>query len=109
MRPVPSLGRMRRRFGMGCDGGFAIKICFLMYHGSMESGGQGVYLANVTRELSRLGHDVHVISGPPYAVLDPAVTEHRMTTHSFQSMLLDRNAYFGGAGAAEPSAAAQLL
>ena len=66
-----------------------------MYHGSMESGGQGVYLANVTRELSRLGHDVHVISGPPYPLLDPAVTEHRIATHSFQSMLLDRNAYFG--------------
>jgi glycosyltransferase involved in cell wall biosynthesis len=74
---------------------FAIKICFLMYHGSMESGGQGVYLANVTRELSRLGHDVHVISGPPYPILDTSVTEHRITTHSFQSMLLDRNAYFG--------------
>lgn len=66
-----------------------------MYHGSMESGGQGVYLANITRALSRLGHDVHVISGPPYAALDPAVTEHRLTTHSFQAMLLDRNAYFG--------------
>lgn len=66
-----------------------------MYHGSMESGGQGVYLANITRELSRLGHEVHVISAPPYPVLDPAVTEHRLTTHSFPSMLLDRNAYFG--------------
>ncbi len=65
-----------------------------MYHGSMESGGQGVYLANVTRELSRLGHNVHVIAGPPYPLLDPAVTEHRVETHSFQSMLLDRNAYF---------------
>jgi glycosyltransferase involved in cell wall biosynthesis len=66
-----------------------------MYHGSMESGGQGVYLANMTRELSRLGHAVHVISGPPYPVLDPAVTEHRLVTHSFQAMLLDRNAFFG--------------
>ena len=36
-----------------------------MYHGSMESGGQGVYLANITRELARLGHNVHVISAPP--------------------------------------------
>lgn len=67
-----------------------------MYHGSMESGGQGVYLANVTRELARRGHDVHVISAPPYPVLDSAVTHHRITTHSFQAMLLDRRAYFGG-------------
>ncbi len=76
-------------------GGPAIRICFLMSQGSMQSGGQGVYLSNVTRELARLGYDVHVISGPPYAVLDPGVTEHRLTTHSFQSMLLDRRAYFG--------------
>jgi glycosyltransferase involved in cell wall biosynthesis len=67
-----------------------------MYHGSMESGGQGVYLANITRELARLGHNVHVISAPPYPELDPAVTHHRLRTHSFQSMLLDRGAYFGG-------------
>jgi glycosyltransferase involved in cell wall biosynthesis len=66
-----------------------------MYHGSMQSGGQGVYLANITRELSRLGHEVHVISAPPYPVLDSTVVEHRIETHSFQSMLLDRNAYFG--------------
>jgi glycosyltransferase involved in cell wall biosynthesis len=66
-----------------------------MYHGSMESGGQGVYLANVTRELARRGHNVHVISGPPYPTLDEAVTHHRIATHSFQAMLLDRRAYFG--------------
>jgi glycosyltransferase involved in cell wall biosynthesis len=67
-----------------------------MYHGSMESGGQGVYLSNVTRELARRGHDVHVISGPPYPVLDPAVVHHRIVTHSFQAMMLDRRAYFRG-------------
>jgi glycosyltransferase involved in cell wall biosynthesis len=65
-----------------------------MYYGSMESGGQGVWLANVTRELARLGHDVHVVSGPPYPVLDPAVTHHRIRTYSFQAMMLDRAAYF---------------
>ncbi|HZP55976.1 MAG TPA: glycosyltransferase family 4 protein [Dehalococcoidia bacterium] len=65
-----------------------------MYYGSMESGGQGVWLANVTRELARLGHDVHVISGPPYPTLDPAVREHRIRTHSFQAMMLDRRAFF---------------
>jgi glycosyltransferase involved in cell wall biosynthesis len=39
---------------------------------------------------------VHVISAPPYPELDPAVRHHRLVTHSFQSMLLDRRAYFGG-------------
>ncbi len=67
-----------------------------MYHGSMQSGGQGVYLANVTRELARRGHDVHVISAPPYPLLAAAVRHHRIETHSFQSMLLDRRAYFAG-------------
>src|SRR5688572_19545572 len=66
-----------------------------MYHGSMQSGGQGVYLAAVSRELAALGHDVHVISGPPYPDLDPRVQHHRLATHSFQAMLLDRNGYFG--------------
>ncbi|MEX2225906.1 MAG: glycosyltransferase family 4 protein [Dehalococcoidia bacterium] len=65
-----------------------------MYYGSMESGGQGVWLANVTRELARRGHEVHAISGPPYPSLDPAVHHHRMHTHSFQHMMLDRRAYF---------------
>ena len=68
-----------------------------MYYGSMESGGQGVWLANVTRELARLGHEVHVISGPPYPTLDPRVLEHRLRTHSFQAMMLDRRAFFGDA------------
>jgi glycosyltransferase involved in cell wall biosynthesis len=72
-----------------------------MYHGSMQSGGQGVYLANVTRELARLGHDVHVISGPPYPVLDAAVTHHRIETHSFQRMMLDRRAFFHDGAAME--------
>ncbi len=65
-----------------------------MYHGSMESGGQGIYLAHVTRELARLGHEVHVISGPPYPALDPAVRHHRIATHSFQTMMLDRRRFF---------------
>ncbi|MEX0750866.1 MAG: glycosyltransferase family 4 protein [Dehalococcoidia bacterium] len=60
----------------------------------MQSGGQGVYLANVTRALARRGHDVHVISGPPYPLLDDAVTHHRLETHSFQRMMLDRRAFF---------------
>jgi glycosyltransferase involved in cell wall biosynthesis len=67
-----------------------------MYHGSMESGGQGVWLSNVTRELSGLGHDVHVISGPPYPLLDPAVRHHRVATHSFQTMMRDRSRFFHG-------------
>ena len=46
-----------------------MKICFLMYQGNMYSGGQGVYLHYLTRELARMAHEVHVIAGPPYPAL----------------------------------------
>jgi glycosyltransferase involved in cell wall biosynthesis len=65
-----------------------------MYQGSMQSGGQGVYLAAVTSELLRLGHEVHVISGPPHPELHPDVRHHPIRAHSFQAMLLDRSAFF---------------
>ena len=43
-----------------------MKIAFIMYQGNMFSGGQGIYTYYLTRELARLGHEVHVIAGPPY-------------------------------------------
>jgi glycosyltransferase involved in cell wall biosynthesis len=60
-----------------------MKICFLMYQGNMYSGGQGVYLYYLTRELARMGHDVHVIAGPPYPTLDEAVTAHNIRDYSY--------------------------
>lgn len=62
-----------------------MKICFVMYQGNMYSGGQGVYLYYLTRELARMGHEVHVLAGPPYPTLDEAVVGHRLTTHSYWS------------------------
>jgi glycosyltransferase involved in cell wall biosynthesis len=62
-----------------------MKICFLMYQGNMFSGGQGIYLYYLTRELVRLGHEVHVIAGPPYPTLDEGVIGHDLKTHSFWS------------------------
>ncbi len=49
----------------------------------MYSGGQGVYLFYLTRELARMGHEVHVIAGPPYPELDEAVTTHNITDYSY--------------------------
>jgi glycosyltransferase involved in cell wall biosynthesis len=43
-----------------------LRICFVAYRGNMECGGQGVYLWFLARELTRLGHSVDVIVGPPY-------------------------------------------
>jgi glycosyltransferase involved in cell wall biosynthesis len=54
-----------------------------MYHGSMYSGGQGVYLYYLTRELARLGHEVHVIAGPPYPSMPPGVQIHQLESFSW--------------------------
>lgn len=43
-----------------------LRICFVAYRGNMQCGGQGIYLWFLARELTRLGHQVDVIVGPPY-------------------------------------------
>lgn len=43
-----------------------MRVCITSYRGNMYSGGQGIYLYYLTRELARLGHDVTVLVGPPY-------------------------------------------
>ncbi len=60
-----------------------MRICFLMYQGNMYSGGQGVYLYYLTRELARMGHDVHVIAGAPYPNLAEGVTAHNIVDYSY--------------------------
>ena len=43
-----------------------MRIAFTAYRGSMSSGGQGIYLHALTRELAALGHEIDVYVGPPY-------------------------------------------
>ena len=62
-----------------------MKICFLMYQGNMYSGGQGVYLHYLTRELAHMGHEVHVIAGAPYPKLADGVTVHNIRDYSYWS------------------------
>jgi glycosyltransferase involved in cell wall biosynthesis len=62
-----------------------MKICFIMYQGNMYSGGQGIYLYYLTRELARMGHEVHVLAGPPYPTLDESVIGHDLETYSYWS------------------------
>jgi glycosyltransferase involved in cell wall biosynthesis len=47
-----------------------LRICLLSYRSNPHSGGQGVYLKNLSRALKDLGHQVEVISGPPDPDLD---------------------------------------
>ncbi len=61
----------------------------------MYSGGQGVYLYYVTRELAQMGHEVHIIAGVPYPDVSPQVHIHKLKTFSFWSYLdgFDEYAY----------------
>ncbi len=45
----------------------------LGYRSAPFSGGQGIYLKYLSRALVKLGHDVTVISGPPYPHLDKGI------------------------------------
>lgn len=51
----------------------ALNICLLSYRSNPHSGGQGVYLKNLSRSLKDRGHRVTVISGPPNPDLDPDI------------------------------------
>jgi hypothetical protein len=43
-----------------------VRVALLSHGSDACSGGQGVYVANLSRELARLGHQVEVFSGQPY-------------------------------------------
>jgi glycosyltransferase involved in cell wall biosynthesis len=50
-----------------------LRVALLSYRSKPHSGGQGVYVRNLSRELVALGHRVEVFSGPPYPELDAGV------------------------------------
>ncbi len=50
-----------------------IRICLLGYRSAPFVGGQGVYLNYLSKALVDMGHQVDVLSGPPYPILDERV------------------------------------
>ncbi len=72
-----------------------MRLLYTMYQGNPFSGGQGVYLYHVTREMAARGHEVHVISGSPYPRTAPGVTLHKVESYSFWAHFDDRAAFFG--------------
>lgn len=46
-----------------------LRICMISYRSNPHCGGQGVYVRNLSRALTDLGHHVEVVAGPP----DPQV------------------------------------
>ena len=50
-----------------------MKIGLLSYRSNPFSGGQGIYVRHLSSALVKLGHQVDVISGPPYPELHQGV------------------------------------
>jgi MMP alpha-(1->4)-mannosyltransferase len=55
-----------------------LRIALLTYRGNPYCGGQGVYARQLSAALTRLGHEVEVISGPPYPVVAEGVRLRRL-------------------------------
>jgi glycosyltransferase involved in cell wall biosynthesis len=58
---------------LAADGDLALRIAFLSYRGKPHVGGQGVYTRHLTKALVDLGHEVEVLGGQPFPVLDERV------------------------------------
>lgn len=50
-----------------------MRICLLSYRSYSYSGGQGIYVRYLSRCLRNLGHEVDVVSGTPYPILDEGI------------------------------------
>ena len=50
-----------------------LNIAILSYRSAEFGGGQGVYVKDISNALHRSGHNVEVISGPPYPNLDSKI------------------------------------
>ena len=50
-----------------------MRILLPSYRSNPTTGGQGVYMRHIAKALADLGHEIDVISGPPYPIIDPRV------------------------------------
>ncbi len=55
-----------------------MRICLLTYRGNMFCGGQGIYVYYLAKALHQLGHEVHVMAGPPYPSVPEGVKLHEL-------------------------------
>ncbi|HWQ28763.1 MAG TPA: glycosyltransferase family 4 protein, partial [Dehalococcoidia bacterium] len=73
-----------------------MKVCVQLHQGNMFSGGQGVYTHHLTRELVRLGHEVHLIVGPPWPDVAEGVIVHKVPSYSVYRLLETGRGWFYG-------------
>ena len=64
-----------------------LTICLLSYRSNPHSGGQGVYIRNLSRALTDLGHRVEVVSGPPEPRLDADIPACRLPSLDLYNMI----------------------
>ena len=55
-----------------------MRIALLSYRSNPHSGGQGIYIKNLARELVELGHQVTMVVGPPGLASLPTLPVHRI-------------------------------
>jgi len=60
-----------------------VKIGLLSYRGNPYCGGQGIYLTYLANELVKLGHEVHVLVGPPLPLFLRGSVVHPIENHIF--------------------------
>jgi glycosyltransferase involved in cell wall biosynthesis len=63
-----------------------MRVCLLSYRSYRYSGGQGIYLRYLSRSLRDLGHQVDVVSGPPYPELDYGIRLIKLPSLDLYSM-----------------------
>lgn len=71
--PTPSSGASRRVPAPSVPDPGPLRIALLGYRSQPFGGGQGIYLRYLSKALVEAGHQVDVISGPPYPILDEGV------------------------------------
>jgi glycosyltransferase involved in cell wall biosynthesis len=59
-----------------------MRICLLTYRGNPYSGGQGIYIYYLARELQRMGHEVEVIASAPFPEVSEGVILHQLRSSS---------------------------
>ena len=50
-----------------------MRVCILSYRSYPYSGGQGIYMRYLSNALRDMGHEVDMMSGPPYPIVDDGV------------------------------------
>ena len=68
-----------------------MRIALLAYRGNMQSGGQGIYLHALARELLLRGHEIDCFVGPPYPDPIPGAEIRRIENHQFWDKRFDRD------------------